>query len=606
MAGWNPSSTSIGGVAVGCSILSGELYDWWEMGNPGQGGSRNPLNMTCNYNIPPSSIGPFPMYGSIIPIGNFIYSDISNTDHEGLIFELNVKKPEQATYYKQTFCFYLTARNRQEVYRGSTWQHPQCYKPRFARREYSDATTYIESTLHTFGQSMYSQQATFLVDGPNNLPNNWLWTGDGGMLFSVGFTTAGGVKQWGVGIWKRALRGNGLEGTGYGAFALPVSTLESAFGGSFSPGTNNDPNEDPDDNNDNPWDGGDGDHDDHSDYITDPDEPGAGGSSIGFLTLYTGSAAVMRTFAASLWDTSVITEVMKYFTDPMQWIISCLMLPCIPETSGAAAPVWGNFTWPVTMSLVSNQYKTVDCGKIGITRYWGNFMDYAPYTKITIWLPYIGYRDLDVDMVMEHILHLKYIVDVLTGDCTAILSIDAVGISGPDIPKIVGQYYGNCGVKVPLSMVSHDALVGASINAIVGGAATLAKNGISIGSAAASGDEADVMDSIGAAANSTVSWAANTAVNVINGMKPETTVIGAAGMSAGMMSKQTPFIIKTIPIQSLPDDFRLLHGYMTNRSGKLSDFSGYCEVEQIQLNNIPAYEEELKEILALLKGGVII
>lgn len=603
MAGWAPSSVSIGGMTEGLSFRMDELYPWWTESRGGAG-SLNPLRSFSYVGVPTAAQGQYGSYGTPAPVEGFLYQDTNWSVRSELFAEFNVKKQEGATYYKQTLCVYLRGMGQDGSYHGAEYMYAKVDGFSFKRRQYSDETTYIETNIQTW-QNLNFECPTRLISGRADIASMFLY--DGGMLFSFGRITAGGVEQFGIGVWYSGVRvGDSKRGTGYQLYGLPISSFESAFGGSFEPETKDDPNEDQDDNNDDPWDGGDGDHDDHSDIITDPDEPGAGGASTGFLTLYTGSAAVMRTFAESLWDTSVITEVKKYFTDPMQWIISCLMLPVIPETSGAAAPVWGDFTWPVTFSLVSNQYKTVDCGRIGITRYWGNFMDYAPYTKITIWLPYIGYRDLDVDMVMEHILHLKYIVDVLTGDCTAILSIDAVGIEGPDIPKIVGQYYGNCGVKVPLSMVSHDALVGAAINAIVGGAATLAKNGITVGSAAASGNEADLMDTIGSAANSTVNWASNTAVNVINGMKPETTVIGAAGMSAGMMSKQTPFIIKTIPIQSLPDNFRTLHGYMTNRSGKLGDFSGYCEVEQIQLNNIPAYEEELKEILALLKGGVII
>jgi hypothetical protein len=605
MAGWEPSSACIGGILSGLYFSIGELYPWWTNGNPSIGYvSRDPIKIGCGVVVPDAQYGQFATFGDPAPgMHGFIFGDTSKQIHESLIAEFNVKKPEGATYHKQTFCFYLSAQCEEVLYKGTRWVFASISRAKFTRRQYSDATTYTETQIEYWNSGLYAIPND-IISGTANIPARYVWDD---MLISFGNINYQNVDQFGVGIWCSGHRGGDSKiGTGFNMFCTRLSTLESAFGGDFVPEQENDPNEDPDDNNDNPWDGGDGDHDDHSDIITDPDEPGAGGASTGFLTLYTGSAAVMRTFAESLWDISAITEIIKYFPDPMQWIVSCLMLPVIPETSGAASPVWGSFTWPVTFSLVSNQYKTVDCGKIGITRYWGNFMDYAPYTKITIWLPYIGYRDLDVDMVMDHILHLKYIVDVLTGDCTAILSIDAVGISGPDIPKIVGQYYGNCGVKVPLSMVSHDALVGAAINAVVGGAATLAKNGITVGSAAASGNEADLMDTIGSAANSTVNWASNTAVNVINGMKPETTVIGAAGMSAGMMSKQIPFIIKTIPIQSLPDDFRILHGYMTNRSGKLSDFSGYCEVEQIQLNNIPAYEEELKEILALLKGGVII
>lgn len=590
---WKPSAACIGGVGSGLYFSVDELYDWMSGGNSRISYvSRNPIKISCSIYTQPQPYGPFPSFGDPMPgFESAYYSNFDGGWKDHLLAEFTVKLPEGSTLHKQTLCFYLKSYcvydSAQRNYKRSNVGYA-----RMTRRAYTDATTYSETNIVTWDASI-----TGLAYLPNKetLPHVTQQ-----ILFSFGNINYQNVEQYGMGVWLYADGGNYSNATGFFMFCARKSDLVNAFG-DLEFDTKNDPNSDDDDNDGDDWDGGDGDHDNHSDIILDPDEPGAGTASSGFLTLYSASNALLKTFADSLYDTTAWAEIKKYFTHPLDWIVSCVMLPFPPEITGSASPVWGDFTWPVTLSII-DQYKTIQCGKMPITEYWGNFMDYAPYTKIMIWLPYIGYRELDTDMVMGHILNLKYIVDCCTGDCTAILSIDVVGIEGPDIPKIVGQYYGNCGVKVPISQISHDALIQASISGLIGAGQVAVQNAGNVVSAAETGDPDAALGIV----NSVAKWGGNTAIGVINGLKPEIQHTGVCGMAHGFFSAQKPFIIKTIPIQSLPENFRLQNGYMTNRSGKLGDFDGYVEVESIQLNNVPAYEEELKEIIALLKGGVII
>lgn len=59
---------------------------------------------------------------------------------------------------------------------------------------------------------------------------------------------------------------------------------------------------------------------------------------------------------------------------------------------------------------------TFNCGKVTITRPWGDFRDYDPYSTISLILPFTDSIDLPTDIFMGHDCKLKEVIDPLTGD----------------------------------------------------------------------------------------------------------------------------------------------------------------------------------------------
>ena len=210
---------------------------------------------------------------------------------------------------------------------------------------------------------------------------------------------------------------------------------------------------------------------------------------------------------------------------------------------------------------------------------------------------------MPVDEIMDMTVSVKYRCDCLTGDCVAFVYTGVVGQTGPQVERVIAQFYGNCGVRVPFGSVSYDSAVAASIQ-LMGAAASI---GLSPG---AHGTPAMQKGEGGKAFEGIVSpqdvGLINAGVNVVTSMKPTVQKGGAAGSSTGYMSIQTPYIIRRIPRQNLPSNFMHLKGYPSNIGGTLSQFTGLAVVDDIQLNNIPAMEDERKEIIAWLKGGVLI
>ena len=107
----------------------------------------------------------------------------------------------------------------------------------------------------------------------------------------------------------------------------------------------------------------------------------------------------------------------------------------------------------------------------------------------------------------------------------------------------------------------------------------------------------------GASAPMAAGMIASTAVN---GLKPNVEKSGSMSGTGGMLGVQTPYLILTRPRQALPKRQNTFTGYPSFITSKLGSLSGYTEIEEIHLENIPGTEQEISEIENLLKRGVII
>lgn len=351
--------------------------------------------------------------------------------------------------------------------------------------------------------------------------------------------------------------------------------------------------------------GGGGDKTPSWDPIPIPPKPDKGAATAGFVTMYTMTQVFMQTFANDFFASDVWEAIRLFFGNPIDTLVGVLLVPFAPTEGQMYYMKWGTVKSHSRYTSVANQYFDVDCGEVAINEYWGSCFDYEPFTKIQIWLPYIGYRDLPVDEVMGKTIKVLYRCDCLTGDCVAFISTGVVGQTGPQVPRVIAQFYGNCGVRVPFGSVSFDNAIAAGINLMVGMAGlntpgssssfTNEKGQTVSESTSYSPEIGDLSRLIGPTAS------------VVQSMKPNVSKGGAAGASTGYMSIQKPYLIRSIARQSLPVGYKDFKGYPSNIRCTLGEQGlGYAEVEDIQLNNIPAMEDERFEILKWLKGGVLI
>lgn len=321
--------------------------------------------------------------------------------------------------------------------------------------------------------------------------------------------------------------------------------------------------------------GGTGDFDGTSENIEIPGLPTLSAVDTGFITLFNPSAGELKNLASYLWgDVFDVSTWKKIFADPMDAILGLSIVPVNVPSEGSANVTIGNISTGVSMTKASSQYVSVDCGTINVNEYWGAYLDYSPYTKAEIYLPFIGTHPVTIDDIMGKPVHVVYHVDVLSGACCAY-----VQCGGTVLYSFVGQ----CSCSIPITANDWTN--------VINGALSIAG---SIGSMVASG---------GATAPMAVTNIASTAVN---SLKPDVEKSGSMGGMGGMLGVQTPYIILTRPRQALPEKQNTFTGYPAFITKKLSECKGYTEVESIHLENVPATQNEIDEITELLKSGVII
>lgn len=75
-----------------------------------------------------------------------------------------------------------------------------------------------------------------------------------------------------------------------------------------------------------------------------------------------------------------------------------------------------------------------------------SFLDFAPYVTASLILPFIGVVSLDVNKIMYGEVRVRYIIDLLSGNCLAEVYVTDLD----DNPLFFSRYAGNCAYTVPL------------------------------------------------------------------------------------------------------------------------------------------------------------
>lgn len=322
---------------------------------------------------------------------------------------------------------------------------------------------------------------------------------------------------------------------------------------------------------------GGGGEDQNTDEMQDETLPTISAADTGFVTLYKPSISQMNALANYMWGTLDLEVFKKIFANPMDVILGLSILPGVVPSGGSSSVKVGNIDTGISMTKVGNQYVKFNCGSVTIKRKWGAFLDYSPYTKAFIYLPFIGVQPIDVDEIMNKTVSVTYNIDVLSGGCCAFVKVDGTTLY---------SYIGQCAASVPVTGKDWSTMINGVLGAVSGIAGT-------IGSIATG-------NVVGA-----VSGVASVAQNVI-GAKPTYQRSGSMGGMGGMMGIKTPYIIIERPVQAVPGYQNQIIGYPSFITRLIGDFRGYTEIEQCHLENIPCTGDEMTEIENILKTGVIL
>lgn len=320
--------------------------------------------------------------------------------------------------------------------------------------------------------------------------------------------------------------------------------------------------------------GGDG-EEDEEDPVDFTDPPSTAIGATGFLTIFTPSLGQLQNLAYFMWNSFDIDNWRRLFANPMDAILGLHIIPVPPYITGTKTVKVAGISTEIEMDYTSVRYIPRPMGTCEIPKKWGAYLDYNPYTKVSIFLPYIGFKDLDADDIMGKTIALQYIIDILTGACVVELKCG---------DTVLYSWQGNCANEVPITGGTWRGAIASAL----GIAGTIAKTALTGGASAPM--IAGTIASVGA--------------NSLN-LKPSVDRSGAIAGSAGFMGSQRPYIIRTVPNLVIPNDQNKMIGYPSFVNASLGSLTGYNEISAIHLEGIPATGNELSEIETLLKGGVI-
>lgn len=358
---------------------------------------------------------------------------------------------------------------------------------------------------------------------------------------------------------------------------------------------NPDDDEEPDDNPTDPTPGpGDG----TSDPIPVPPKPSTDVTGTGFVTLYNPSPIEIRDLAYFMWSGDFADILKKIFQAPFDCLIG-LKLLYAPLSTGASQTIWlGNVETTVSAPKITDQFIDFDCGKLVIAEYFGSFLDYTPYTKITIFLPFIGYKQLNVDEIMNSTLHLTYRIDVYSGACIAFIKVTKT-IKTTNLNSILYSFDGNCAMDIPFTAEDMSRYVAAILGTAASTAGAVISNPMP--------SEAPLNTETDATKNPNekhLSDLGNTSANLV-ASKPQIQRGGSlAGANSSMGIKQ-PYIIIERPMQQMPYNYPNYIGIPLNMTKTLSQVTGFTVISDVFMASSQATDEEIKMITSKLKQGVV-
>lgn len=326
------------------------------------------------------------------------------------------------------------------------------------------------------------------------------------------------------------------------------------------------------------------DYDYDGDDIDFPSLPtGASVCGIGKMNIFHPTAAQLATILDVIWTDptpdpgwdvldALVENFTKWLYKPEKYLVSLMLMPV--NVAGTNTKVYlGKYDTGALSPAISSQWTMLDCGSLEIPLKSGSAFDYAPHVKAMIFLPYIGFRPINVNEIMGGTISIKYYVDMFTGTSVCFIKV-ANALSNT---SVLYSYECNIASQIPITSDNYNNV----INSLISASLSLAGGN---GGAAAG---------YGAAA--------------VSGLfSPDVQTSGKLNPNSGALGHPNPYVILHFPVQSVPTGFVNQNGYPSSVNTMLGNLSGYTEVEKIHLNISGAYEEDLAEIQSLLYEGVIL
>lgn len=259
-------------------------------------------------------------------------------------------------------------------------------------------------------------------------------------------------------------------------------------------------------------------------------------------------------------------------------------------------------TWQTGVEghIVASQESGFQFTNIEVNRKYNNFLDFSPYATHEIFLPMCGWLTLP-DIAVDRTMTVTYLPDIESLKCRAVVSV--VDNSGDRC--VIGEKDGIMGAEIPITNTGHSLFVGDAIvnGASIAGEVITGAIGAGFTKMNAQGGSYRPYEGFTVGMGGTLPGAIANAF--VSGNVNRTHYLTGNGTRVGFSDGSKIQIKSIYHMVDKPKNYDHTVGKVCNKTGELSDFSGFTVCENPHIN-FSALEAEKEEIKRLLEQGVIL
>lgn len=347
----------------------------------------------------------------------------------------------------------------------------------------------------------------------------------------------------------------------------------------------------------------------------------------GTLVTYVLDSSHLSSLGSALFEAGFWTNLKNKFeglSDPLSMITNAIQIPFNPGGSGRTFKIGGvqvedGSSDPISIPATTTRYIKDTMGSVHLKEIWGSAKDYSD-CSVQIYLPYVGIKELDPDIVIGNICTLVVYVDIWTGDLLYLLHVSNASNAKKyfNAQSVPYRWAGNCGKRVPIGKVDNtNQILGlaATIGAIGAGIATMGVGAAGVvGGMGLAGAGAAGAASAGMASGLTTMeiGAGITGAAAVKALRSEfkPSVQSSSGVqgASGQMDFQYAYIMVKRGVPKYPNGWRSYMGAPNYQMFQGNSLSGYVQFAEIHLTGMADASEDERAALErlLTTEGVIL
>lgn len=252
-----------------------------------------------------------------------------------------------------------------------------------------------------------------------------------------------------------------------------------------------------------------------------------------------------------------------------------------------------------------------------INHNYDNFLDFAPYSTASLFIPYIGKVELPINLIQsttddQRPLRLEFRVNYTSGDFVVILFCT---IHGEEIP--IGSWNGNCAREVKVSVDDDSGAIRAGANRLASMVtSSMINTARQVPMSSGGNNNLSTWQSVdpdrygspgkGAVEHNSMGVSSVSAPSVPTSVTTSQHMMGNGSVTGelGFLGSQMITLTVERPVWWKPYDYGNLMGYPTKKIAKLSSLKGFAKISSIHVR-CSSTASEKEEIASLLSEGVI-